>query len=208
MLEATLTNRRLGCEFEFALPIVGGGSGHDVQRVLATVLTANGLIACSRPYCHDPLPPQVDLAVECDSSVRGMDDMPGIAWASIELKTRILEGMGDWEAIVPKAMSIAQYLGGRVNTSTGFHVHVDFPEARQHPTKIRSLYNLIHRFDGILFGLVAPSRKTCGYAKPLPNHSRLLHRCRGIRPFQRALAGWDRHYGLNLTNFAGSEPHI
>ena len=208
MLAATLTNRKLGCEFEFAMPIVGGGSGHDVQRVLADVLTANDLTACSRAYCHDPLPPQCDLAVEYDSSVRGMDDMPGIAWASIELKTRILEGMEDWERIVPKALGICQYLGGRVNVSTGFHVHVDFPEARRRPTKIRSLYNIFHRFEPVLYGLIASSRRTCGFAKPLPNRPRLFHNCRGIRSFQRALSSWERHCGLNLTNLWAQDPHI
>ena len=208
MLEATLSTRRLGCEFEFTMPVVGAGSGRDVQAVLAQVLTANGLNSIARSYSHEPLPSGVDLAVETDSSVHGMDDLQGLQWAAIEMKTRILNGMEDFEHVVPQDLDIARYLGGRVNGSTGFHVHVDFPEARLSPAKIRSLYNIVARVEPILFALVPPSRKTCGFCQPMPHAPRLLHGCRGIRSFRNRLANWNRYYGLNLQPLWGPEPNV
>lgn len=72
MLSAEIDrSRRIGTEFEFALPQIGTGTGDDVRRTLAEVLTANGLPAVARGYSHRPLPDGIDLAVEYDASVRG-----------------------------------------------------------------------------------------------------------------------------------------
>ena len=57
-------SRRIGVEHEMTVPLVGTGTGTDVQRTLADVLTANGLRAIARGYSHSPLPDGVDLAVE------------------------------------------------------------------------------------------------------------------------------------------------
>jgi hypothetical protein len=70
--------RRIGVEFEMTIPLVGSGSGADVQNTLANVLTANGIRAISRGYSRRPLQPGIDVAVEFDSSVRGESKYDGI----------------------------------------------------------------------------------------------------------------------------------
>ena len=104
-------NRRIGCEFEMSVALVGSGGGRDVQETLARVLTANGLRARARSYTNSPVPRGCALAVESDSSVSGRPEYQGISWHSVEIKTRILNGIDDWEAIVPKALDICRYLG-------------------------------------------------------------------------------------------------
>ena len=140
MLTAHLNRtRRIGCEYEMTIPLVGTGCGLDVQRTLANVLTANGLRSIPRGYSHDPLPTGVDLAFEYDSSVQGETRYAGVSWHAVEIKTRILSGIDDWERTVPKMLDIARYMGARVNASTGHHVHVSLPEVADRPTAIRSL---------------------------------------------------------------------
>ena len=200
--------RRIGAEFEMCVPLVGRGNGNDVQQTLADVLTANGIRAVARSYQHTPVPDGVDVAVEHDGTVRGESRYLGIAWHSVEVKTRILEGVDDWERIVPAMLGICSYMGARVNRSCGHHVHVDFPEAREKPTVIRSLYNVMHRFEPVIYSLVAPSRRSNGYAQPMPDRTRLLHGCRSLRCFKRALAHWHRRCGLNLTHVFEPAPRV
>src|SRR5881394_543161 len=88
--------RTIGAEFECAVPLVGNGSTLDVQRQIASILTANGIRASYRAYSHDPLPPNTDIMVESDASVRGESRLAGITWCSLEVKTRILQGMADY----------------------------------------------------------------------------------------------------------------
>lgn len=209
MLTADLNlSRRMGAEFEMTVPRIGSGTGTHVQQSIADCLTANGIRAIARTYQHSPVPDGYDVAVESDSSVRGESRFQGVSWNPVEVKTRILNGVADWEAIVPRTLEICRYLGARVNRSCGHHLHVDFPEARVKPTKIRSLYNLMHRFEPVIFGLNAPSRRSNGYAKAMDDRARLLHGCRSLSCFRRALAGWQRQSGLNLTHLFGTEPRI
>ncbi len=163
MLHAELNRtRRMGAEFEMTAPRIGSGSGTDVQRTLAEVLTANGIRAIHRSYSHSPVPDGFDVAVECDSSVRGERRFEGIAWFSIEIKTRILEGIDDWERIVPKMLEIARYMGARVNRSCGHHLHVEVSEIDQNPRVIRSLYTLHSKFQDVIYGMLPPSRSDNG----------------------------------------------
>ena len=209
MLIAELNRtRRLGVEFEFAIPQIGSGDGSDVRRILADILTQNGITAVARGYSHQPVPSGRDVAIEYDASVRGESQYRGIRWQQIEMKTRILHGLGDFESVVPKALAICRYLGGRVNSSTGMHVHVDLPEARIDPVVIRSLYNTLHRYEPILYGLVAPSRLRCRYSQPLPDRPGHLARCRSLSCFQRSLSSISRQSGINWGHLWGSEPRI
>ena len=148
--------RTLGAEFECATPIVGQGGNMDVQRQIASILTANGIRAGYRGYSHLPLPVGIDVMVESDASVRGESRLAGISWAALEIKTRILQGLAEYERIVPKTLEVLRALNCRVNTTTGHHLHIGFPEVKTDPTVIRSLYNLIHRFEPVIFSLVAP----------------------------------------------------
>jgi hypothetical protein len=162
MLVAELNHsRKLGVEYEMTVPRVGSGNCGDVQSSIQQVLSSNGLTAVTRGYSQALLPPGVDLAVEHDSSVRGQSQWSGVTWFPIEIKTRILN-LAEWEAIVPKTLEIAAYLGSRVNHTTGHHVHVGFEEIKADPRNLRSVYNLFLRYEPVIFGLVSPSRRTMG----------------------------------------------
>ena len=76
------------------------------------------------------------------------------------------------------------------------------------PTVIRSLFNLVLRVEPVIYGVIAPSRRTCGYALPIPDDSKLLHRCKTHACFQKALLHWNRRVGLNLTHLFDSFPHV
>lgn len=199
-------SRRIGTEFEFVLPQIGTGTGDDVRRTLAEVLTANGLATISRSYSHRPVPAGALLAVEYDGSVRGSSPYSGIKWQSVELKTKILDGIDEWESIVPKALKICKYLGGRVNVSTGHHVHISMPEVRESPTAFRSLYNTIHRFEPLVYGLVAASRSTGHYASPMLDQPALLNGCKTLSAMSSALARHPRTSGFNAIHLFDSDP--
>ncbi len=197
--------RRMGGEWEFYLPVVGGGDAASVRRTLADVLTANGISATARCYSHAPV--TTDLAVEWDSSVEPTSPYRGIGFERIELKTRPIT-VEEWDRIVPKALEICRYLGGRCNASTGHHVHVGLEEVKTNATVIRSIYNCVHRYESLIFGLIAPSRADSSYCHRMPDRSKLLHGCKHLECFRRALSSWDRCHGLNLTHLFGDGPRI
>ena len=209
MLNAELNrSRRMGAEFEMTVPLVGAGTGTDVQRTLAEVLSANGIRAVSRSYQSSPVPNGMDVAVEYDSSIRGESRYNGITWLPIEIKTRILNGIDDWEAIVPRTLQIARYMGARVNRSCGHHLHVEVAEINDESRIIRSLYALHYKFQDVIYGLVSPSRRENGYARPLPHLPSLLQ-CRSRSCFDRTIrSNWARQYALNLTHVPSSSPRI
>ena len=209
MLTADINrSRKIGVEFEMTVPLVGSGSGHDVQRTLATVLTANGIRSVARGYSHDPIPTGVDLAVEFDSSVRGETRYAGVSWHAVEIKTRILGGLDDWERVVPKMLDIAKYMGARVNQSTGHHVHVSLPEVAAKPKAIRSLTALVSRVEPIIYGLLAPSRCRNNYCMPLGGRLPDLRACKTVADFQDRLRGQSRYYGCNLTHVTDDAPRV
>jgi hypothetical protein len=211
MLSSTLNrSRRIGIEIEMAIPLIGGGSQQDLRVKMAQILTANGLRAAARSYSHAPVGDNLDVVVEHDNSVVGESVYRQIDWVSIEVKSRILNGTADFDAVVKKLCDISRYLGARQNRSTGVHLHLDFPELRDGPERLRSFYNLAHRFEPVVFGLVAPSRRENSYCKTMPSPPKFFHTCRTINECQNALnlAGYDRYWGFNLTHAFGSTPRI
>jgi len=207
MLIAELNRtRRIGAEYEMTVPLVGTGTGADVQQTLARVLTANGIGAIARGYSHAPVPDGADVAVESDSSVEGESRYQGIVWHPVEIKTRILNGYDDWETVVPKMLEISKYMGARVNTSCGHHLHCSIPEFKEDPRVIRSLWNLLHRFEPVIFGLLAPSRRHSNFCRPLPLASKLGANTR--LGFRRLLRAYDRYQGLNVTHLFDDHPRI
>ena len=64
-----------------------------------------------------------------------------------------------------------RYCGGRITPSCGHHLHLAFDEFKHDPRVVRSLWNLFHRFNEVLFGLVAPSRRDNSYCRPMPSLS-------------------------------------
>jgi len=208
MLVAELNRTRLiGCEYEFALPCTNGVGGSQIQQTLANIFIANGIRASWRSYSHEPIPCGVDLMVETDSSVQGESRWAGITWQSIELKTRPLT-YSDWQRIVPKALAIACYMGGRVNHSAGHHVHVSLPEITTDPRVLKSAYNVFHKFENVIFGLLAPSRKHNHYCQQIPaNKAKLLQHCKSLDCFRKALTDgglYDRYSAVNFTHAFGS----
>jgi hypothetical protein len=209
MLTAEINrSRRIGVEYEMTVPLVGNGSGMDVQRTLANVLTANGIRAIARGYSHELVPDGVDVAVEYDSSVVGERKWQGVTWFAVEIKTRILSGIDDWERIVPKMLDIASYMGARVNASCGHHVHVSLPEVIERPKVVRSLTSLVARIEPIIYGLVAPSRRQSTYCCPLGSDVPQFKRCKTLDDLSSSLSGWSRYRGLNLTNAASTAPRV
>jgi hypothetical protein len=197
--------RSFGCEYEVTMPLLGVGSATDLRRVVSEVLTSNGVRSIQRNYSHEPVPDGVDAVVEMDSSVEGESRYHGITWFPLEVKTRICRSLADWESFAPKMLEIVRYLGGRINHSTGGHIHVATPEVVERPAVLRSIYNFMQRYEPLVYSLIPPSRFTCGYAKPMENRAKLLHGCKTLACYRRALADMDRYRGLNWVHAFGSQ---
>ena len=143
-----------------------------------------------------------------DSSVRGESRFRGISWVAVEVKTRILTGMDDYESVVTPMIDVLKFLGARVNSSCGFHIHVELSEAKSRPAVIRSLYNTIHRNENVLYGLVPPSRLTNHFCQKLPDVPGRLADCRTMSCFKSELQRLPRSSGVNWTHMWGSEPRV
>ena len=162
------------------------------------------LSAIARNYSHADVP--TDFAIETDSSLSFADcPYEGVRIASLEVKTRILNGVTDFGGVVPKALELMSWIGCRVNQTTGLHVHISIPEIRDEPRVIRSVYNLIHKYQYVLFGLCPQSRLTSRYCQPLSTAPALLKGCRTMRCFKQALSSLDRHHLVNFEHLFGSD---
>lgn len=200
--------RLIGSEFEGCIILTGSGDARSAQHSLAEALTANGIRAIARGYDHNPLPNGVAVAVEYDSSIVPEQRYAGIRWAQIEVKTKPLT-LDEWEATVPPMLDLLRYAGLRVNHSTGHHVHLSFEEMESDPTHVRSLWNVYHRFQDVLFGLVSPSRRNNSYCRRMPNATKVLHGANSLRELRRRLNGYDRFHFLNTTHLLhGEAPRI
>ncbi len=209
MLNAELNRtRRMGCEFELFLPRLGAASGNEVQTSLAQILTSNGLPAIARSYSSSPLQPGYDFAVEYDSSIQGSWNWNNVPFAPIELKTKILNGIDEFDQKVVKALNICQDLGARVNHTTGFHLHCGFPEIQQNPRHIGSLYNLFFRYEPLIFSILAPSRTNNQYCMAISEGKNYLGQCKTLEDYRRLLGNRSRKHGLNLIHLFGPNPHI
>lgn len=201
-------SRLIGSEFEGYIILTGGNDGRAAQQALADALTANGIRAIARGYDHSPLPQGVTVAVEYDSSIVPEQRYAGIRWAQIEVKTKPLT-LGEWEQVVPPMLDLLRYAGLRVNHSTGHHIHLGFAEMKSDPTHVRSLWNLYHRFQDVLFGLVSPSRRENNYCHRMPEGTKILHGANSLRELRRRLGRYDRYCFLNTTHLVqGDSPRI
>ena len=196
------SNRGFGIEIEMALP--SHAQRQHVQQTLAAILTRNDLPSVARGYSNTPLPQGIVLGIEFDASISEPaifiqgQRLRGVSYAQIELKTTILRSVEVFERIVPKALGICKAIGAK--GSGGLHVHLGLSEIRSDPSRIRSIYNLLHRFENILFALQPPSRSSTDYAKPLPDKSRLLHRCKTLAHYKLALEHIDKFHGVNFDH--------
>lgn len=205
-MEATINRqRKMGIEIECVLPIIGRGSNEDVQSLLAQVLSNHGVQACSRGYTHRSLPADCRLAIEHDTSIRDESRYRGLTWSKIEAKTAPML-WEEVERIMPQALDIIRYCGARTNASCGLHVHHHLPEAKDRPQVVKSLQHLWWRFHPVMFGLVAPSRKTNMYCRPpRREEARSLDSCNTYDAVRGKLARADRYCGLNLANLANQD---
>lgn len=207
MLESRITPRGLGIEIESVVGYLGMGGNHEIQQSLADLFRANGLSAGARGYSHAEV--TTDLCVETDSSLSFADcPYQGVRAASLEVKTRILNGVADFSNVIPKALELMSWIGCRVNATTGMHVHVSIPEISSDPRIIRSIYNLIHKYEFVLFGLCPKSRVNSRYCQPLPTAPDRLRGCRTMRCFKRALADLDRFHIVNFTHLWEDVPRL
>jgi hypothetical protein len=201
-LVAEITDRRLGLEIEGLIPLVGLGSGRDVQNLLAQILTNHGISATARGYSREPIPPGYLLAIEHDSSIRDETRYQGLSWSKIEAKTSPMT-YRELNEVLPTALDIINYIGARVNLSCGLHVHVSLAEVVERPLIARNLQHLWWRFHPVLYGLVAPSRKSNSYCvPPRSEDARLYDDCDSYPRLCQKLRQVSRYNGLNLTNLA------
>ena len=201
-------SRKIGSEFEGFIIITGGTDARAAQDSLAHALSQNGISAIARGYSHEPLPPGVKVAVEYDSSIVPEQKYHGIRWAQIEVKTAKLDGIDEWEAIVPPMLDLLRYAGLRVNQSTGHHLHLSFDEVNEKPRCVRSLWNLYHRHQDTIFHLVSPSRRQNTYCRALPDEAKFLHGANSKRELRRRLTRFDRYNWVNFTHLFDESPRI
>jgi Putative amidoligase enzyme len=200
--------RKIGSEFEGFIILTGSGDARSAQESLAHALSQNGIPAVARGYSHDPLPAGVKIAVEYDSSIVPEQRYRGIRWASIEIKTSKLDGLDEWEAVVPPTLDLLRYAGLRVNASCGHHLHLSFDEVNEDASNVRSLWNLYTRHQDTVFHLCSESRRSNSYCRYLPNEAKYLHGANSKRELRRRLTRFDRYNWLNLTNLFEESPRI
>ncbi len=201
-MESKITDRLIGIEIECVIPIIGVGDNRDVQRLLAEVLTSQGIPAISRSYTQQALPHGCKLAIEHDGSLRDESKYAGLRWSKIEAKTMPMT-WGQVEETLPKALEIIRYCGARVNHSCGLHVHHHLPEARERPQVVRSLQHFWWRYYKVVYGLTAPSRLSNTYCPPPQQCDAIRYDdCRSFAKLCGALNGISRYSGLNLVNLA------
>lgn len=198
-------HRTIGIEIEVVVPIIGTGDNRDVQQLLAEILTNQGLRAVARSYTHQSIPSGCLFGVEHDVSLRDESRYAGLRWSKIELKTAPMT-WPELERVMPGALEIVRYMGARVNATCGLHVHHHLPEAAERPAVVRNLQHLWWRFHQVVYGLVAPSRKSNQYCRP-PRLSE-AQRFDGVRTYEQLcekVRQGDRYCGLNLLNLTNQD---
>lgn len=140
MRDNKFSDRKFGVEIEF-------GGGPYISEVEAALLSA-GLIAQQESYNHAT---RSYWKITPDASIEGF-----LFGTKGELVSPPLSGR-DGLAQVRLALDVLQRLGCRVNKSCGFHVHWDCSDFTG--DKVRNLLALYAKFELIVDGLVAPSRR-------------------------------------------------
>jgi len=197
-----ITDRLIGVEIECVVPIIGRGDNLDVQTLLAEVLTNQGIRSVARAYSHQPIPADCKLAVEHDASLRDESRFAGLRWSKIEVKTAPMT-FRELERILPQALEVINYFGARVNASCGLHVHHHLPEVVDRPQVVKSLQHLFWRFHPVMYGLVAPSRRSNTYcAPPQQVDAKRYDACTSYEKVCQALSRLGRYQGLNLQNLS------
>ncbi len=201
-MESKITDRLIGIEIECVVPIIGSGENSDVQRLLAEVLTNQGIRSVARSYTQRAVPSGCKLAVEHDMSLQDESRYAGLRWSKIECKTMPM-AWREVEEVLPQALEIITYCGARVNFSCGLHVHHHLPEVVERPQVVRSLQHLWWRFHKLMYAVVAESRQSNTYCKP-PHQADATQydNCCSYARLCGVVRQVSRFNGLNLTNLA------
>ena len=192
--------RPLGLEFEMLCPVTEGKSRYEYQQALARILTSNGISALARSYSTTPLPFGFAAAVEFDDSLMPPQTYHGIDWANLEVKTRKLAGLNEFDRFVPRMLDICKFLNCGTNASTGLHVTLGVAQEAADPAFLRSLLNLLWRFEPVLYALVQRGRATCGFAAPMPDLRHVWAGAAQERSRRELLAHWQRTCGINIRS--------
>lgn len=204
------TDRRLGCEFEMALPITGKGNGRDTQKCLAGVLCKNGINAYARKYSNSPLKSGFDIVVEHDPSIQGVYKFKGMRCAKLEVKSRILTGPSDWEHILPRTLGICKEFGAQVNYSCGHHLHIEVKEFVNDYRVVHFLYNLFYRYEPLIYGLLNPCRTNNEYALSLRDCPPDMFLNKDEQRTILKVLGWDPYRGINFQplTYSSTNPRV
>ena len=191
--------RPIGIEIECLVPVTERKSRHEVQQAIARILTANGIPSVARGYSSAPVPPGITCCVEFDESLSPPQMYKGMLFANLEVKTKKLAGLDEFDQIVSRLLDILKFLNCMTNGTTGTHVSLDVSHEMQKGHFLRSALNLFYRFEPLVYGLVAPHRRTCGYAGPMLD-LRAFWRVASAAELRRLLNVWDRRCGLNIRH--------
>jgi hypothetical protein len=183
-------NRKFGIELE----LIGGA----VDRpAVAAALNAAGIDTYVAGYTHATTP---QWKIVTDASLHGINAM--------ELVSPILEGRDGFKQI-KKVCKVLNRIGVTVNTSCGFHVHVDARGAS--PLNIANLLRMWAKTEAASFDVLAPTRIGNRWAKRVfsndlaASYQRIAEAVRASRGGSVESLIWrfttDRYMSLNLTAF-------
>ena len=174
------------------------------KNIMANILCDNGLATYIwDDHSHWKLPQGYDFGVKRDGSINPHNS--DFAWHTCEFITRPMNYCDNDLHKLEQALKVISRIGGEVNKSTGFHIHWGFQSKELTMPFLRSLYNLCYRYENIIYGLVAPSRKRNHYCSPLPSKTRVRD-VDNYRDFM-GQAGGDR-YGCNFSALVKSRDRL
>lgn len=180
----TAVTRKFGIEIE--------AYGVDMY-VVASALTAAGIPTVVEGYNHVT---RSHWKVVSDASLRGLPN-------AFELVSPVLEGQAGLDAVATVGMTLTA-LGAKVNTSTGFHTHVD---ARDLSVKqVGNVVKMFAKYETCFDGLLPASRRNNRFCESLIagrsvadvfaacDRAATLYDLRGL------VNGWSRYKKLNLES--------
>ena len=174
---AALSNRTFGCEIEFI-------SDKSLNAVRSELRAAGINVEGGSSYSHNVT---AGWKIVSDASVYG-------GWEAVSPILSGIEGLRE----VTKVMDAIRAMGGKVNSSCGFHVHVGASDLTAAQTSRLIKFHHRAETDLGLKGVLAPSRRNSQWA--CPTDAAILARAeQGPMTFndaRRIVRG--RYYSLNM----------
>jgi len=187
MIAIVNEGRLVGCELEMF--------GLVSEQVLRDVLIGNGIQATIVNNYTGNASGENHVAIKHDASIHADRDY---AYHSYELTWRMYPTPTS-KLWLDKLCGVLNKLGMTVNSSCGFHCHIDGSDSTVE--SMQSLYNLCFKYENIIGGFIPPASRGRNYAKLRGESDRLLiSRCRSIDDIMNRCS--DRTFGLNLSAYA------